>query len=212
MPNSSPTGPAPESGRRGSRATVAESPRSHRRPEPRQTESPRARDVEDFPDAAPTTNRSWKSRWPTFAGPAIAVLALIVALVALFNPFHSGSPTFNAEQSGDAKTNVCTAYTIAHQAVVINTHLVNPHGNDPVGTLAVAGNARLALLGGGAYLRDRLEAEPATPADLAKAVTAMAGTIEQLGVNYLAGATSAAQDPLRKNLDQEVKIIDKLCA
>jgi hypothetical protein len=70
--------------------------------------------------------------------------------------------------------------------LVTNTHLVNPHPDDPIDQLAVASNARTALLGGGAYLRERLAAEPAAPADLAKAVNSMAKTIEQLSINYLA--------------------------
>jgi hypothetical protein len=208
MPDSSPTDPAPENGRRRSRATVAESPKSHRL-----TESPAESAAEDFPEkASPPTKRGWKSRWPTFAALAIAVLALAIAALAWFRPVHSASPAFTAQQTADAKTNVCTAYAVARQAVVTNTHLVNPRANDQIGTLAVAANARLALLGGGAYLRDRLDAEPATPADLAKALKAMAGTMEQLGINYLAGSTSTAQDPLRNNLDKEITIIHKLCA
>jgi hypothetical protein len=204
MPDSSPTDPAPENGRGRSRATVAESPKSHRL-----TESPAESAVEDFPEkASPPTKRGWKSRWPTFAALAIAVLALAIAALAWFRPVHGASP----QQTADAKTNVCTAYAVAHQAVVINTHLVNPRGGDQIGTLAVAANARLALLGGGAYLRERLDAEPATPADLAKALKAMAGTMEQLGINYLAGAPSAAQNPLRNNLDKEIAAINNLCA
>jgi hypothetical protein len=211
MPDSAPTPPAPDNGRRRSRATVAESPRSHRRPEIDATKAPARSVVEDFPEEARTpTQPGWKSRWPTFAALAIAVLAVVIALFGWFRP--SSSPTFTGQETADAKTNVCTAYTIARQAVVINTHLANPHGDDPVGTLAVAGNARLALLGGGAYLRDRLDAEPATPADLAKAIKSMAGTTEQLGINYLANLSGEAQDPLRKNLDQEIKIINQLCA
>jgi hypothetical protein len=147
-----------------------------------------------------------------FAALAIAVLALVIAVVDLFLPVHSASPAFTAQETAEAKANVCAASTVARQAVVINTHLATPRGNDQIGTLAVAGNARLALLGGGAYLRDRLQAEPATPADLAKAVTAMAGTMEQLGINYLAGASNVDQNPLRKNLDKEITIIKKLCA
>jgi O-methyltransferase involved in polyketide biosynthesis len=87
----------------------------------------------------------------------------------------------------------------------------HPLIDDPFAAPLVA-NARLALLGGGAYLRERLDAEPATPADLAKALKAMARTIDQLGINYLAGATSTAQDPLRSDLDKEVTAINKLCA
>lgn len=212
MPDSSPTDPAPETGRRRSRATVAESPKSHRLSETDETESPAESAVEDFPEAAPRpTKRGWKSRWPTFAALAIAALALAIAVLGWFHP-HSASPAFTAQQTADAKTNVCTASRIARQAVVTNTHLVNPRGDDQIGTFALAANARLALLGGGAYLRDRLDAEPATPADLAKAVIAMAGTTEQLGINYLAGATGIAQDPLRNNLDKEITAINKLCA
>ena len=211
MPDSSPTDPA-ESGRRRSRATVAESPKSHRLSETDETESPAESGVEDFPGAAPRpTKRGWKSRWPTFAALAIAALALAIAVLGWFHP-HSASPAFTAQQTADAKTNICTASRIARQAVVTNTHLVNPRGDDQIGTFALAANARLALLGGGAYLRDRLDAEPATPADLAKAVIAMAGTTEQLGINYLAGATGIAKDPLRNNLDKEITAINKLCA
>jgi hypothetical protein len=204
MPDSSPTDPAPENGRRRSRATVAESPKSHR---------PAESAVEDSRgEAHRPAKRGWKSRWPTFAALAIAVLALAIAALAWFRPVHSASPAFTAQQTADAKTNVCTASAVARQAVVTNTHLVNPRGDDQIGTLAVAANARLALLGGGAYLRDRLDAEPATPADLAKALKAMAGTMEQLGINYLAGASSVTQNPLRNNLDKEIAAINKLCA
>ena len=140
---------------------------------------------------------------------AIALLALAIAVMGWFGSVHN--PSFSSQQTADAKTNVCGAYQTARQAVVINTHLENPRGNDPVGTLAVAANARLALLGGGAYLRERLDEQPATPADLANAVKAMTTIIEQLGINYLAGASSNLQDPLRINLDKTITAINKLC-
>ena len=88
--------------------------------------------------------------------------------------------------------------------------MVNPDPNNPIGQLAVAANARLALLGGGAYLRDRLTAEPAAPADLAKAVESMANTIEQLGVGYLAGLNSTL-GPLRNELDSQIAQINGMC-
>jgi hypothetical protein len=209
MPNSSPTDPAAESGRRASHATVADSPKSHRVPETDETESRAGSAAQEFPEDPPT-KPGWKSRWPTLAALAIAALALAIAVWGWFGSVHRAS--FSGQQTADAKTNVCAAFQTARQAVVINTHLVNPRGDDQVGTLAVAANARLALLGGGAYLRDRLDAEPATPADLANGVKAVAASIEQLGINYLAGASNSVQDPLRKNLDQQIAQVRKLCA
>lgn len=155
----------------------------------------------------------WKSsRWPMFAALAIAVIAAAVAIAGWFRPApENASPTFTDQQTAQAKTNVCSAYTAVHQGVVRNTHLADSNQNDPAGQLAIAANARLALLGGGAYLRDRIATQPATPADLAQAVNSMANTIEQLGVGYLAGATNIVLDPLRHDLDSQVTQIDKLC-
>ena len=145
---------------------------------------------------------------PTLAIGVIAVIGAGLAIAAWLRPAHEG-PSY--PQSGDAKTNLCAAYKVVHQAVVTNTHLARPGGNDPSGHLAVAANARLALLGGGAYLRDTLAAQSAPPADLAKAVDSLAATIEQLGVNYLANAGNDAQVPLRHDLDSEIKTLNKLC-
>jgi hypothetical protein len=55
-----------------------------------------------------------------------------------------------------------------------------------------------------------LAAEPADPADLTKAVTSMADTIEQSGVGYPAELNSLG--PLRHDLDQETSQIDGMCA
>ena len=52
---------------------------------------------------------------------------------------------------------------------------------------------------------------PATPADLAKAVDSLATTLEDLAVNYLAGATALVQDPLRHNLDGQLVDVDGRC-
>lgn len=155
-----------------------------------------------------------KSRWPTLAALVIALIAVGIAVVAWVHPLHGGtsSQTFNDEQTANAKKNVCTAYTTVKQAVVGNTHLKNPGGDNPIGTLAVAANARLSLLGGGVYLRDRLSAEPATPDDLSKALNTMADTLEELGINYLAGASYLVQDPLRDDLNMQIAQVDKLCS
>jgi hypothetical protein len=139
----------------------------------------------------------------------IAVIAVAIAIVAWF---RTEGPSFNDQQTAQAKTNVCLTYNSVRQGVVINTHLADPVPGDATGQLAVAANARLALLGGGGYLRDRVAAEPATPADLAQAVNSIADTIEQLGSAYLADATPAVLDPLRHNLDSQISEANKLCA
>ncbi len=76
----------------------------------------------------------------------------------------------------------------------------------------MATSARLALVGSGTYLKDRLAANTAAPADLADAANSFANTIEQLGVNYLAGEDASVQDPLRHDLDTQIAQLDKLCA
>jgi hypothetical protein len=162
------------------------------------------------PRPAPPWWRS--SRWLTFAALAIAVIAAAAAIAAWFRPTpESASPTFTDQQTAQAKTNLCSAYTAVHQGVVRNTHLADPNPNDPAGQLAIAANARLALLGGGAYLRGRVIAQPATPADLAQAANSMANTLEQLGVGYLEAASNIVLDPLRHDLDSQVAQINKLC-
>jgi hypothetical protein len=70
----------------------------------------------------------------------------------------------------------------------------------------------LALVGGGTYLRDRLDANTAAPTDLANAVNSIAYTVEQLGINYLSNAPADAQDSLRHDLDSQISQLDKLCA
>ena len=157
----------------------------------------------------PEESHWWAStRWQTLAALVIAVVAAGFAIAAWLQPTHEG-PSY--PQSADAKTNLCGAYKVVHQAVVTNTHLANPSPNVPGAHLAVAANARLALLGGGAYLRDSLNVQTAPPADLAKAVDSLAATIEQLGVNYLANASNDAQVPLGHDLEAEVTTLDKLC-
>lgn len=147
------------------------------------------------------------SRWPVYAALALATIAVVLAGLAYFQPKHTNASV--AQQGGDAKANVCSAYATTRKAVVINTHLESPN---PDVQLAIAANARLALIGGGAYLRERLAANTAAPADLANAATSLANTIEQLGINYLIQAPANVQDPVRNDLNNELTQIDKLCA
>ena len=147
------------------------------------------------------------SHWGVYAALAIAVVAAVLAGLAYFHPAHDKANAA-VQQGGDAKTNVCAAYAAAHKAVVINTHLQSPN---PDVQLAIAANARLALIGGGTYLRDRLAANTAAPADLASAASSFSSTVEQLGINYLTDAAPNVQNSARKDLDSQIAQLDKLC-
>lgn len=148
-------------------------------------------------------------KWLTYAIGAVAFAALACGIVGWYLP--SPSKNYNADETAKAKTQICAESKGVDKVVVTNTHRVNPGPKDPAGSLAVAANARLALLGGGAYLQDRLDKLPATPAELAKAVGLLADTLEQLGIGYLADAPPEIQDPLRKALSTEIDAVNKLC-
>jgi hypothetical protein len=173
-------------------------------------------EVRPEPDAAESFTAlvaSKLSRWAALAALAIAVIALTLTIVQWIHPPSRGSasPTFTNQQVKAAKTNVCAAYTTVHRAVVTNTNLESPPDGGPISPLAVATSARLALYGGGGYLQERLAREPATPLDLTKAVTSMATTLEDLGINYLADAPDFTQDRLRQNLNRQMSDVERLC-
>jgi hypothetical protein len=172
--------------------------------------APEAVEAVDSPCSPSSRNAQSLPSWLTFAALAIALVAVAFSVFGWFLPTPN-SDKFSAEQAADAKRQICQASTRVRQAVVTNTHRANPVHGDPGSALAVAANARLALYGGGAYLQDRLAKQPATPADLAKAVDSLANTLQELGIGYLADAPDAAQQPLRKGLSSELDQVDKLC-
>jgi hypothetical protein len=167
----------------------------------------------DAAGLSPAVGAANSSRWIALAGLAAGVVALALALVQWFHPssYGHGAPSFSDSQVKDAKTSVCAANANVHRAVAVNTHIEDPPHGGPVGPLAVATSARLALFGGGSYLRDRLTREPATPGELAKAVDSLATTLEDLAVNYLADVPGFVQDSLRHNLDGQLEDVDGRC-
>lgn len=137
------------------------------------------------------------------------VVAVALAGLAYFHPAHSAPAV--AQQSGDAKANVCGAYVTVRQGVMLSTNQQNPNPNDPVGQLSVATNARVSLIGGGAYLQQRVAANTAAPTDLKTAANSMGDTTQQLGLNYLAGASDDIQASLRRDLDSKISQLNDLC-
>lgn len=151
----------------------------------------------------------WNSpRSIAFVALAIAVIATAVAIAAWVRPGSSHS--FSDEQSAQAKEDVCSAWAPVRKSVWEGTP--NPRRGDPVAADAVAANVRLAMLGGGSYLKETVAAEPAAPADLAKAVNSVANTLQRMGIVYLAGtATPAVLNPLMHDLNSQGAQIDGLC-
>lgn len=122
-----------------------------------------------------------------------------------------GSAKFNSQQVEDAKKDVCDAVILARQAVATNMHMKNPDPENPIAQLAVAANARLSLTAGAAYLRGRLEADPAAPQEVVDAAQAMAGGLERLNLSYLVGQANNEREQLGHDLDAHITTLGKLC-
>jgi hypothetical protein len=171
----------------------------------------------DSPDSPSTTSTQsfLKSthglpNWLTFAALALALVAVAFSVFGWFLP-TSNSDKFSAEQAADAKKQICQVSTSVRRAVVVTTNGAGPAHRDPSGAVAVEVNSRLALLGGGTYLQTQLAKQPATPADLAKAVDSLANTLQELGIGYLAQAPNTANKQLRGELNNGLERVNKLC-
>ena len=124
----------------------------------------------------------------------MALLSLIVALtaigVAAWALVMAWPQDDETEQpSAESKVKVCAAVDTVGKAVQLQTHA--DLGPDPIAQTAVAGNARLALIGGGESLLSRLDDQ--TPPELADAVRSFANNLDDIGMNALAGVTN--EDP-----------------
>ena len=76
---------------------------------------------------------------------------------------------------------------------------------------AQAANARLSLVAGASYLLSHLD--PATPQPIAENIRKLSSTLEDVGVQYLAGAKNAdpAQAELLSEGDAEISSVADLC-
>jgi hypothetical protein len=143
----------------------------------------------------------------------IAVLAASVAVAGWFYPNKSASstPTYTDQQQKDAKKQICETFKLVEIAVVKNSRLKNPPDGGPIGGLSIATARHFAFYGGGAYLRDQVSQNPATPPDLAKSVNALATNLEELSISSLAGAAQFTQDELGHSADDKIKATIEIC-
>jgi hypothetical protein len=137
--------------------------------------------------AARQATKSTPSRRARAIFVPLGVIAACAATWALLSPTEPGSPRIRVPvantQAEAATARVCRAFALVSKAVSVQTNA--NLGSDPVAREAVAANARLAALGGGAYLLSHLD--PAAPEDLATAVRAFANDVEDIGMNQFAG-------------------------
>jgi hypothetical protein len=171
--------------------------------------------------AAPTTTTSHAHPaspsklpfWLSIAALVLAILGVAGAAYGYFYPNESAAAAgkYSDQQRSDAKKKICETFKIVDRAVVRNSHLKNPDNGGPIGALSVATAQRFAFYDGGAFLRDRVADQPATPKDLADNANALGTQLEELSIGYLAGAQDFAQDELRQNLDEKIKKIVELC-
>jgi len=128
---------------------------------------------------------------PSRPGPAqwMAALALVIALIAagtavwaLLKPAPAPEPV-GTPAAADPKATACDAFLLVSQGVAIQTR--KDLGPEPAAREAVAANARLAMAGGAAYLRDTMPSN--TPPQLAEPITTFADQLQTISQYYLAG-------------------------
>ncbi|HKV22074.1 MAG TPA: hypothetical protein VJR50_23835 [Mycobacterium sp.] len=148
-------------------------------------------------------------RWLAPAALLVAVVATALAIWALVGKSSDASAATAGTGTGDPKSGVCTTFATVSNAVSLQTH--NDLGPDPIPQAAVAGNARLALFGGGQYLLNSIQ--PDTPDELAQSARSFAGKLQAVGMNALAGKGNAdpEQAPLLADAEQDRKKIADLC-
>jgi hypothetical protein len=165
-------------------------------------------------DSSPAPGASKLLQWVAVAGLVLAVIATSLAVAGWFYYPHkgaAGSGTYSDQQIKDAKKDICDTFTKVKLAVVRTSKRRPPPDGGPIAAFAFGVDARLAFYSGGAYLRDRVSQEPATPDDLAKSVNAMASDLEEFAMNYLAGGAEFRQDELRQALDDKFKATTEMC-
>jgi hypothetical protein len=145
---------------------------------------------------------------------AIALAALVIALVAAgvaitawLRPAHSSQ--FSGQQSADAKKAVCSAYFTVRRGVTEKVTNLRP--DDPIAKTALNIRRNLVLLASSVHLHDTLAAQPATPADLAKAVDSLANTLEHVSIDHLAAVDKKSQAQLGHDFGTELAQVGKLC-
>lgn len=181
---------------------------------------PETNDDETTPAAKPAPTQPAAPATAPNRGLVLSTLTLVVAVAALgvglwallSDSEESSEPAYTEEQSAEATTKTCEAFESVRRGVSINSNRAAPGGEeDVVGSLAVAANARLSLLGGGQYLLAVLD--PATPEELQNQVREFGVTLMDIGAGSTAGVptTDPAQSERMQRADEMSRSIAEAC-
>ncbi|MDR3664110.1 MAG: hypothetical protein P4L86_27615 [Mycobacterium sp.] len=128
----------------------------------------------------------------------VAIVAVVVALAAAgvagwaLYKVNNQAKTYSPAEQDAAKIALCDAMKVVSKGISINTNLAIPGGpGDTTGALAVAANARMALITGGQYLLIKIT--PAVPTDLADVSRKYSDTLLDIGAAATAGAQTDDQ-------------------
>jgi hypothetical protein len=158
------------------------------------------------------------SRWPTFLALILAVVASGIAVIGWFRPStppaQTSPPMYTEQQVSDAKSRACAAFDLVKKGTALQAEGGEPGAqpsDDPAMRKAQAANARLSLIAGASYLLSHLD--PAAPQQLAAGLRKLASTLNDIGVNYLAGAKNAdpSQAALLSEGDTDIASVAELC-
>lgn len=149
----------------------------------------------------------------------LAVGAIVISGWAALRPSTSqagvddNNPSaFDDAARSAAKEKACAAFETVRRGVSLNTNASAPGGSgDVAGGLAVAANARLALLGGGEYLLSRLDA--AVPTELEEPLRQFADTLLDIGATAISGVptTDPVQADRLRSAEHLSPVIANLC-
>ena len=152
--------------------------------------------------------RPGPARWLAALATAISLLAAGTAGWALLRPTPAPDPVGNPA-AADPKATACDAFVLVSQGVAIQSR--KDLGPDPVAREAVAANARLALAGGAAYLRDTVPSN--TPPELAEPLRTFADQLQTIAQYYFAGQVNDDPDQAARltAADETTKKLIELC-
>jgi len=156
----------------------------------------------------PVQPRSGPPAWASVLAVALSVVAVGIAAWALLKPAPTADPVGNPA-AADPEATACDAFLLVSKGVAIQTR--KDLGPEPAAREAVAANARLAMAGGAAYLRDNVPSN--TPAELAEPISAFADQLQTISQYYLSGQLNDDPEQAARltAADDTTKTLIELC-